>query len=85
MRLTELFMAARAGTKQLCGSHIRFYACLHRGVRLSAKGRDTSPEFQPLDWCPPFACAAPSHVHLECPYRDVDGARHRAAGIEIPE
>lgn len=81
--VTELERAHITGTKQLCGSHLRFYACVHHGIRLSSKGRETSPEFQPLTWCPPYPCMATVDQHFECPHRDVDGAKHRAAGIEL--
>lgn len=63
---------------QLCGSHLHFYACTHRAARpVTPIYRASSAPRKP------YVCLAPDEVHCSCPQRDVDGQRHRAAGITI--
>ena len=70
---------------QLCGSHLAFYACLHRADRGGAgRNADCAPCVAGYSPGHPYRCLAPAEAYAECPSADRTGARHRAAGIVIP-
>lgn len=62
----------------LCGSHVAFYACLHRSDRKLGPVYPTSS--QPRQ---PYICLADSETFCNCPHADTHGRKHLAAGIMV--
>lgn len=71
-------------TQKLCGSFIHFYACKNREAR---GGRGRKGECLPMSkgYLPgsPFRCGASEAEHGACPHADLDGSKHREAGIDV--
>lgn len=70
--------------QKLCGSFIHFYACNHREARggrsFKADCTPNSPSYRPGQ---PYRCGASDSIHETCPNADLDGSKHREAGIVI--